>query len=173
MDKHLDRATLESLVADLATGMLDADTERQVRAAIESYPDLAADVAKMSIVRSAFSRSAYNGVIDARAARAVRGLRRPKQRRYKLWIGATAAVAAAAAMYVIVIVPRHTDTDSAEKVDTQVVVQADVVDEINDLLSAEVDDAKIDALVGTSDVEHLVFLTSNDVKYLLDEDNDS
>lgn len=173
MGNKFDRATLETLMADLATGMLDAETERQVRIAIEEYPDLAADVAKMSIVRSTVSRAAYNGVIDARAARAVQGLRRPKQRRYKLWIGATAAVAAATAMYVIVMVPKHTNTDSVEKVDTQVVVEADVVDEINDLLSAEVDDAKIDALVGTSDVEHLVFLTSNDVKYLLDEDNDS
>jgi hypothetical protein len=161
------------VLAEYATGMMDAPTERMVQAALEEYPDLRAQAQALGIVRNKLSRAAYNSHVDARAMKAVHTLKPKPRRLLRLWLGSTAAVVAIAAVLLLVLLPLGESYDGDDQAGMEYDQHSEMSYEIYTVLAEEINEAKLFALAGEDNLENLVFLTEQDLNFLLDESHDA
>jgi anti-sigma-K factor RskA len=172
MSSRLSRSEVEACLADFVTGMLDAKTEQIVREALVAFPDLEQEAAEMMIVREYLSRGVYNAEIDARAQRVSSSIGTANHRR-NVWFGATLVATAVAAVYLLFVFPYSPEQFDRENEQHNVDEQANFVSDVDSFLLTEPDNLHLDLLLNAKVDNHMVFLTTDDLQYLLDNDNDS
>lgn len=172
MSNHLSRSDVEAYLADYVTGMLDTKTEQIVREALVAFPDIEQEAAEMMIVREYLSRGIYNAEIDARAQRVASSISTANPRR-NVWLGATLVATAVAAVYLMFVFPYSPEQFDRENEQHNVDEQVNVVTDVDSFLLTEPDNLHLDLLLNARIDNQMVFLTSDDIQYLLDNDNDS